>query len=391
MSKKVLFITIIGVLSVGLAFAGGLNRIGGMGARHGGTSGTIADDTSLFCYNPAGLVDFQERFFDLTAEAIWPKFVIKNRLGSQESEGGVFYPLPMAGAVWPINQELSLGIGVTTPYGLGAKFESAPLKGIFESETLITETNITPAAAFRISEKLSLGVGLNLGYCMFKYLAPFDVREVYLPIKTDSEADGWGLGAIVGLQYRPNEKLNLNFAYLTESKNYLSGDTKISGPLGLLSFRDDFESEFTFPPRLGMNLSYQVSSRLQLGFSAHWYGYSKTAEKIVLDFKNLPLRKTKILNWRDNYSLHFGGRRQLKENWHLNAGIGYQTAAIPPERINQLTPDATGWDVSLGLSHCRNNRTINAEIIYGFGDSLMPGGTMEAETITAGLSFNWLF
>lgn len=79
MKQTALFI--IGLTIVAFpAAGGGLNRIGGMGPRHGALSGSYADDSALFCYNPAGLANFQRSYADLSVEVFTPHFRLKNRL-----------------------------------------------------------------------------------------------------------------------------------------------------------------------------------------------------------------------------------------------------------------------------------------------------------------------
>lgn len=393
MKQTVLFIIIIGLEIVACpATAGGLNRIGGMGSRHGALSGSYADDSAIFCYNPACLVNFETGYADLSIETLTPRFRIKNRLTGRSSASAqnIYHFMPLAGVIEPVNDRWAWGVGITTPYGFGAKFDSDWLSGIYESETLLSLVNVTPAIAFKLTDNLSLGLGLNIGYGQFQYRAPFDIQGWETPIKSDSEGDGWGIGAITGLSYRPIDKWELGISYLSEMKIHLSGETKISGPASLLGLTDHFDSAFTFPNRLNGTISYQ-GQRILVAFSANWYGYSQHVNAQTLDFEKLPLTKTTTLDWRDNYSLHLGARLNLNQHWSTSFGLGYQTAAIPPRTISQYTPDADGWDLAWGLNFARGNFHCQLHTIYGWGEMETKTQKYSAQTWTIGAGVGWLF
>lgn len=369
------------------AMAGGLNPIGGRGSRHAGTSGALADDAIVFLTNPARLHIFGAEFADATLEVLVPRFTIE---GKGRSKANVYHLLPTMGYIYPVNKDLNIGLGITVPYGFGATWDRDWSKGIVKSETLISLTNITPAFSLRLSDSLVVGAGVNIGLGYMKYKAPFDINRHFLPIGTDSSVEGWGLGATFGLEYQPTERLTLGLAYMTEMKVDWEGMTEIKGPLGLISFQDGFSSDFTFPPRLSGTLSYKFDDT-EVGFSASWYGYSKTVDSIILDFHDLPLTKKFDMDWHDNYSLHAGLRHHLSDNWHISGGVGYQTSAVPPRTADQLTPDVTGWDVAAGLSYDTGDFCLNAHVVYGWGDQAGRQGTIKAETWTFGLSGSWAF
>ena len=398
MRNFVLFIIIYCLCSV--AIAGGLNPIAGIGTRHGGSSGALADDAATFCYNPAGLIDFQDTYLDAAASILLPRFTLENGLGKTKSRPGVYYLLPTAGYVQPLGERWRIGFGLTVPYGLGAQFDRDLAKGIFESETLITLTNFTPALAVRLCDSVSIGAGLNIGWSQFKYLAPFDLelgdRRLFLPLLTDSDGTGWGIGGIFGVQLEPTKKLKLQLSYLTPSQVWYSGNTEMTGPLKtVLRLQDGLNSELTFPDRAGGTIAYQATDKLLLAFSGWWYGYSRNMKKMSLRFHDLPLVKTTTLDWQDNYSLHWGLQYKPRKDWQARLGVGYQTAAIT-KTASQLTPDVTGWDIASGISFSHDFKkhgelTLNFDVIYGWGKQKTSDVTFKAETWTFGLGGSYRF
>lgn len=393
MKRSVLLTILISILLSNQCFAGGLNRIGGIGSRAGAMSGgftAIADDSSLFYYNPAGMSQFSTTYIDAGMDVILPRF----KYNGHNSDNNAWHALPYAGIIYPVNDRINIGLGLTVPYGMGAGFERDwPLP---KSETLISLTNITPALSLRIRDNLYFGVGINIGYGQFKYQAPFDVDGIFLPIDTSNEASGFGLGTTIGLLYFPTERLTIGLTYMSELKVNFNGESDIA--IGPINIHDKFKSDFTFPPRLGLGIAYRITNNLTVDLDANWYGYSKTVDSMKLDFDKLNFTKTSDLDWRDNYSLHFGARYQLKTDWWLRAGIGYQTAAIPDSTISQLTPDASGWDIALGLECEKEHFSFSAGAIYGWGDNdvkpdfgVRHPGKYEAQTLTVCAQVSWKF
>lgn len=397
MRKTVLFTILLSALACSHAYAGGLNVIGGLGSKAGAMSGAynaISDDASLFYYNLTGLLNFDEPYAEAGVSALKPTFT-KEYLGLRyKSRSDVIHILPLMGYVCPINEDMAFGIGVTVPYGLGASFAGG--LGMSESETLITEINITPAIAFQLTDRLAIGFGPNVGIAQFKYQAPYDIKGRPLPIMTDSEGLGIGLGASVGIRYHLSDRLVWGFSFMSESKIPLRGKTKIGA--GLLSFTDDFKSSFAFPAKIGTGIAYQATDKLLVAFDTNYWFYSNAVKEMTLHLERLHFDKTNELGWRDNYSCHLGMRYLLDDNWTASCGIGFQTAPVPNSTMSQLTPDIKGWDLAYGVSYHKNGFGLNANIIYAWGDrNVKPSlanqapGRYSAETLTFSLSGSWSF
>jgi long-chain fatty acid transport protein len=377
--------------------AGGLNRIGGIGPRAGGMSGAytaVCDDSTLFFYNPAGMSRFAVPYTDAGLEIIIPQFKYQGKIISNKSDGSTWHAMPYAAAIYPVNEKVNIGIGLTVPYAMGAKMQQDFL--LPNSETLISLANTTPALSLEIADNLYIGMGINIGFVQFKHKAPLDLDGLFTPIETDNEANGFGWGINVGTMYQPTDRLTLGLTYMSELKARLNGNSNIC--LGPIKIEDDFDSEFTFPSRLGMGIAYQLNNKTLVSFDANWYGYSKTVDKITLRFRELPISKTNKLNWKDNFSLHLGARYKINYDWLFRCGIGYQTAAVPDETISQLTPDVSGWDIAMSIECQKQHFSFSVATIYGWGQNnvnpkigVLYPGKYTAESLTVSTMFGWQF
>ncbi len=360
-----------------LAWTAGLNPAPGMGEAIGlsGAYTALADpDTACtFYYNPCGILNLDDPTdtklrINLNTDFVIPQYNIRksgfNR--SKKSEAGSFYLLPLLGVSKQLNENVALGLGLYTPFGLGATYSRDLTKGFYRSETLLSLTNLSPTVAVRLSDKWSAGLSVNIGYGQFKYIAPFDIQGRPLPIPTDNQADGFGLGGSLSLRYRASDKLTWALTATSPTTiTYRGGESQIQ--LGLLSIKDSFETEFTFPGKIGTGLAWQIHNKWTLATDFNYYFYNCAVNDMLLDFDKLPLIKRSQLDWQDVFSAHLGVRYQATDKLYLDAGIGYQPAAIPDETVSQLTPDVSGWSVSAGLGYQTKRVNISGYLGYAWG------------------------
>ena len=184
----VVLAVVLCILATGTAHAGALNRTGGMGPRAGGMSGAyaaLADDASLFFYNVAGLSQFDETYVEVGNEILYPYFKHEDHYGRvQHSRSPIVHVLPLVGYAYPVSERLVVGLGVTTPFGMGARFKNNFQQFGYDTDTLISLTNLTPAVSYKLTDHLALGAGLNIGYGQFKFYAPLSLASAVTPFKT---------------------------------------------------------------------------------------------------------------------------------------------------------------------------------------------------------------
>ncbi len=357
MKKVVIILTVF--ISASLVFAGGVNRLGGLGPKAGGMSGAftaVADDASAFYYNPAGLTQIKSNYIFVGGDLVLPHFQYQAPMSSTlSSKNDVSHLMPLFGFSAPVSEKFAFGLGVISPYGLGASYS--------QMESLLTLTDLVPAVCWQVTDELSLGAALNLGWSQFEYDAPITVGG--LPVGfSKSEATGSGVGATFGALVKPLDWLHLGFVYRLPTKVKLEGDTEIVSP-ATGAIADDFVTHFTFPGRATVGLAVKPQTNWAVAFDANWYDYSG-ADKFRISYDNLPTAYQK-LDWQDNCSFHLGAEYKPIDWLSLRTGIGYQTAVIPDSTVSPLTPDASGWDAACGLSVSWKAITLDASYIFAWG------------------------
>lgn len=368
---KALFSVLIGVLIASLsASAGGLNPIA-----RGTTMAT--DDAWSVSNNPATAILCDETSAELGARIVFPRFYYSDAAGRKQTSDKAFYPLPTAGAIWPVGKKTTVGVTAYVPFGLGAKFENNPTQLYYHTETMISATALAPVLAFRFNDKWSGGFSGRFVQGEIKYHAPFDIKGTPVPMDTDSEGDGYGLGVAVGLLGQLTDKLTVGFCYDSEVKVDLSGHTDIYfGPMKGLKIRDGFDSAFTFPPRVGAGFAWDSKRGWGFAGDINWTGYHGTVKTMWMDFDKLPLRKPRPLNWDDCLSIHGSYWEKISDALTVETGVDYMTAAIT-DTVSTLTPDVPGWDAYLRLIWEKDNVKARLGAIYVWGEQTQGGWRQE--------------
>jgi long-chain fatty acid transport protein len=182
--KKALLTLLFSFLGLALVtssvFAAGVD-LTGVGARATALSGNyraVANDWSAMFWNPAGLVFTQGLKAGACMELITPTVGYtagSSLLGTQfsataatevKNEPKTF--LVPAGGVYLSTGKIALGLGVWAPFGLGAKWDLLNTSSYnksypeFDMEDNLQIIDIHPTLAYKVTEKLSLGVGASI-------------------------------------------------------------------------------------------------------------------------------------------------------------------------------------------------------------------------------------
>ncbi len=86
----------------------------------------------------------------------------------------------------------------------------------------------------------------------------------------DASRSGYAFAAIIGLNYSPNEKMNIGFRYESKAQMTLKNDTKVN-TTGVADFNDGKEFGADMPALAALGVSYKVSDRLRLETSFNYF------------------------------------------------------------------------------------------------------------------------
>ncbi len=275
------------VLPWGMAWAGALDRTGAVGARDIGFGGD--PDGLRLQDNLASKMMLEEMWINGSIEVIRPKFTYKDTRGHEVNSRSIAHPMPYVNYAQPVNEWMAAGVSLFTPYGLGTSFRNNPQQLGYDTATLISLTCTMPSVAFRLTDKLSLGVGVGLGFAQLKYEAPFDINRVPTPVYTENNGMGFGLNGGAGLVYEVTDGLTMGVNWMSPTKAHVDGKTNLS--IGHFSLRDDFDAYVTFPSKLDYAVAWKVGEKTLIAADINFFNYSKTPNDLTLKLDRLGMKK----------------------------------------------------------------------------------------------------
>ena len=363
----------------------------GLGTRAmtmGGAFIGLADDSSAIYWNPSGLAQLKGGGFAVgvysMSTKIWDANSVSNRDPDKHdpTRGDVFpriYPTeperfeddhefwPSCGTMPAISAyknfgDYTLGGGVFALAGAYSDWEdkikdpvtAADIEASIFSIIMLMDFNVSIAK--RITDKLSLGVGLDLLYAKLQgniekdYMNSNDPGQPDYSFGIDAEADGMGLQGTIGFLYKFSPKWSLGGMFRTGAKFDLNGDLSAEQtfygpdgqPLMSLEEKSNHYHEFVFPPSWGVGIAYKPTQTLTL--TADWQRFDWTEFKWPfgeLHYENegtLLKNTVREANWSAADSYRFGLEYKYNKRLTLRGGYFIDDSGMPEENEDLTTP-----------------------------------------------------
>ncbi|MCG8306599.1 MAG: outer membrane protein transport protein [Cytophagales bacterium] len=271
-------------------------------------------------------------------------------------------------AVWgPAENNFKFGIGAFTPFGSRVNWGNTWTGRDLLNELSLRSIQIQPTISYKISDKFSLGAGLDITIGSVEL-----TRTILLDGRSSSDGHGEGsvtlegnattaFGFNIGVLYRPTDKLDVGLSYRSEVTMKLedgTADFVVPSSLApLFPSGNTFNAQLPLPSVTTVGLSYRINENLEIGTQFDWVGWS-AYKSLDFDFKqNTPLLEdtSSPRNYDDSWVLHLGGEYAFETGLQLRAGVYYDKTPVQDGYMTAETPD--------------NNRIgLTAGLGYGFGD-----------------------
>ncbi len=359
-----------------IAFSNGLN-LNSIGSRAGAMGGAfvgLADDMSAVFWNPAGLSQIENSSLWLYGSFIMPKGVYKlSAYGIDAETESKTYPAGGFGFLKPLTDKLYGGFFVYTPSGLGAKWNGDDLKvfsnGVaYEWESLIGMVTFSPTLSYRLSDKFFIGGSLNISYGMLNIKKPSELGQY------EEDLTGFGIGATLGMLFKPSDKVSFGLTFKTPQKIKASGTVSMQyvDVLGLPN-EVEGEREVTWPLWIGGGVALKPFDKLTLTFDIQYTKWSEL-DRIEMSYQNelwqtlFGEHSAFILNWDDTTQIRAGLEYKLTENIFIRAGYYNDPAPAPDETMNILLPSITYNVATFGIGYHNDNFGLNIGTEYIMGE-----------------------
>ncbi|WP_324779234.1 OmpP1/FadL family transporter [Thiobacillus sedimenti] len=288
-------------------------------AAMGGATVAQARDALAVMVNPAGIADLgmKEVRMDLGFGLLNPP----REVNGQESDSN-WYMMPSGAVAFNVNDRLFLGMGMGGIAGMGVNVADAMAAA--GNQPVVTTKQVlrfTPAAAFKVTDALTLGASLNLvNQSLAMSLPGGGGNYVALP-----QNQQFGLGATVGATYKISPRWQAGLVYTTKTD---VARMEYNTPSGRTSFDMDM------PASLALGLSFKPMPGLQVEFDVKRYAFADVMKRIPVTNPPPGFPATLNFGWKDQTVYALGVKKDLGNKMAVSVGYNYGKSPFGAESVN---------------------------------------------------------
>jgi len=351
----------------------------GMGNAFAGEA-AVAQDASTVFSNPAGMsflpgpqvlvgvaiTDFSVKFSNNGSSIP----ALATLTGSQPggnggNAGGVFVP-PVFYAALPLGDRVSVGLAVNVPFGLKTEYDDTWIGRFQGIESKLTAINYNPAVAYKITDSISVGVGVN-----YQFLQTDLTNAVATPlgegvtgITAQDGAWGWNVGAIwqatsdtrIGVSYRSR----LNYE-LQGTVNTKVASTGIPVPGGSFAASADV----TFPDILSLGVTQKLGDTWDVLGGVTFTHWDVVQQINIVNTATNATAQQLIANFRNAWRLSLGVNNHLSETWMLRGGLAWDQTPVQDQFRTVRLPDNDRYWLAVGVGY-RPSKNLAFDVGYTY-------------------------
>jgi long-chain fatty acid transport protein len=347
------------IFSVANINAGGfqLNEHGAKPMGMGGAFTAIANDASAIYWNGAGLTQLTNDQIMLGTALITPATSFRGvtpQITEYKTEKQTFFPSHVF-AAFRANEKIVWGIGFTTPFGLGTKWDQNWVGKYLAIDTELMTFAFMPTWAFSLTDNFSISAGFQYSFATVRITrknsqAPF-AGDAYIELEGD---DKEAFGYQFGLMYKPTKNVSIGASFHSEVNYRFKGTANADAKQVLIDLKRipdnaEIEAEVTTPMNIAVGIAVDPISQLTLSLDYQFVGWS-SYDVLAIDFvdpayTNLAAPR----DYEDTYIGRFGVEYRLSPVLSLLGGLYYDHRPVSPDNVSPSLPDANRLGFSGGF------------------------------------------
>lgn len=296
----------------------------GLGNAYAGQAASAQDASTVF-FNPAGLTQIEGRQVVLAGHYIMPSAKLTNSgstLGALLGTGGDAGQsalVPNAYYAMEVNKDIKFGLGINAPFGLGTEYDAPWLGQTQGIKSDVKTLNLNPSLAWKASDKVSLGLGLNWQRIDAELTQSATAPSVTLAtMKGDDDSWGWNAGAM----FKIDDTTRVGLAYRSQIKHQLEGTLTIASALPITA-------DITLPATASLSLFKQMTPAWDLLADVTWTGWSSFDELRVKAAASGGTVSLVTENWENTWRYSLGANHRMNEKWTYRFGLAFDQAPVP--------------------------------------------------------------
>jgi len=377
------------LVSAGNACAAGFALIeqsaSGIGNAFAGSAASAEDASTIF-FNPAGMTYLPGKQILVGVHAVKPTTNFNNNgsttlngtqalTGGNGGDAGSVGYVPNLYASLELSPTMWLGFGVNAPFGLKTDYEPGWVGRYQALESDLKTVNINASLAFKVNDKISLGVGLSAQRAEATLSQAVDFGTICLgqfpppnptcsflgltPQNNDGSqelsASDWGYGYNLGAIFQISPDMRIGVNYRSRIDYTLSGTSTFSGVPTAFSTNVRFQNsnataDLTMPDTASLSVFQTFDEKWDIMGDITWTHWS-VFNALTVNFANGAPANVTPENWRDTWRLSLGTSYKLSGSLKLRSGVAWDQTPVPDQtsRTARIPDNSRTW-ISVGAS-----------------------------------------
>jgi long-chain fatty acid transport protein len=383
-----------------------------MGRAGAGVAAPCNDGSAIF-YNPAGLTFTPGTLLNFGATAVAPRGQFTNDTTLRVSPlSKRTFVVPALYFARPVAPRVAVGIGLFAPYGLTSDWPVNSEGRFLGYRSSITALYVQPTVAFRMTDRVSVGAGVDVTRASVELRRRIDLAPVPLPdaqgvtfqafgvppgtdfANADLTGSGFGVGAHFGAILKAGENVSLGVRYLlrqhVDINNAELSITPIptglvlraplpgvpaGTPIDLLvapQFRpgaslssQSATTTVPFPDQLVVGGAIRPNTRLTLLVDYQFTDWSLFDQVVIKN--QLAPPSVLIESYRNTHGIRVGAEYTFAKGAAARAGFDAHTAGAPDQSVTPLIPEAQRREYTAGVAIPLFSR-MKLDVAYQFVD-----------------------
>jgi long-chain fatty acid transport protein len=242
---------------------------------------------------------------------------------------------------WQFRPDMWLGLSVNSPFGLAVNFPIVWAGNMYAAgSTYLRTYNATPSFAYKISDLISVGVGLQIQY------AQADLSHCTVgpcgfggPL-AELSGTGWGYGFTAGVTVTPTPTTTIGIGYRSSMNQKIDGTAAVSG-FGSAPA----STALNLPDTVSVGLRQRLTSQWTGLATVEWTNWSRIGTSAV---SAGAFSSTLPFQYSDGWLYSVGAEYAWDPKLTLRGGVGYEKSPITDNVRIPLLPDNDRYWVSVG-------------------------------------------
>jgi long-chain fatty acid transport protein len=281
------------------------------------------------------------------------------------------------------SDRLKFGLALYGNLGLALDYDKGWVGRYHVQDGTFIGLTVAPTMAYRLTDKLSVGGGLNLMYGLFE-------AKVAINNLTPGLADGelevqdsqWGYGANLGVLYELSETTRFGLQYTSPIELDFKDTVDFTGlGPGLTAalqvtgnLNPELSLDMTVPQTVMASFFHQIDGQWALLGNLGWQDWSAYGRVgLRLDAAS-STSLTKDRDYDDSFHAALGVQYALASPWLLSCGVAFDSGIVDKETRTPDLPNGDSWRLALGGRY-RFSRNLD----LGLGYSLLWMGDLAVQ------------